>query len=639
MLTTRITRAGLAAAALMFALPLMAAPPSPASAAPQLGAPAEVKDRTGRDPEAEKSLGAQVYRETCASCHDAGLARAPQRLLLQDMTPETIHRALTQGAMRPQAEALSAQQKVAVAEYVAGRKLGTSDAAASLKICTGAAARFDLAEPPVFAGWGLDAANTHAIPPAVSGITAENAPRLKLKWAFGFPNSSRARSQPALAGGAIIVGNHNGTVYALDRESGCVRWAFAAAAEVRTGIVVSPWRAGDARARPLVYFGDTAGNAYAVSLWSGKLAWKVRADAHPATLVTASPVLHGGTLYVPVSSLEEAFATSPGYACCNFRGSVLALDARTGRRKWRTYLVAPATRQGAAQSGVDKLGSSGVAVWNSPAIDVKRGQLLFATGDNYSLPATELSDSVIALDLRTGRIKWHYQATAGDAWNVACVTKTSDSCPDEAAPDFDFGAGTVLVAGKDGKEYVLAGQKSGWVYALDPASGKLAWKKRAGRGSSIGGVHFGMAASGGRLFVPVSDRFIMGQDSFPAQPGLHALDIATGAILWRAPSPQVCGDNPLCGVGYGGSVTASGDVAVIGGDDGHLRVYDAATGKVLWDTDTAVSFATVNGVAGKGGSISGGVAPIAYRGQLFVPSGYGFASKMPGNVLLVYGVE
>ena len=597
-------------------------------------------DWTGRDPKAEQSLGAGVYRDTCAACHNAGVGRAPQRFILQDMTPEAIHTALTRGAMRQQAAALSAEQKSAVAEYLTGRKLGATSPATALNMCKGAPARFDLAEPPTFTGWGLDPASTRAIPSAVSGLGTGNASRLKLKWAFAFPGSQRARSQPALAGGAIVVGNHNGTVYALDRESGCVRWAFAAQAEVRTGIVVSPWVAGNRAARPLVYFGDVAGNAYAVSLLGGKLVWRVKADPHPATVLTGTPTLHAGTLYVPVSSNEEAFATSPAYACCNFRGSVLALDARTGRQKWRTWLVGVPVRQGANQQGLDKLGPSGVAVWNSPAIDAKRGQLIVATGDNYSLPATNLSDAVVALDLATGRIRWHYQATAGDAWNVACAFKgISDSCPDEAAPDFDFGAGTILAKGLNGREYVLAGQKSGAVYALDPASGALVWKKRIGHGSASGGVHFGMAAEGGRLFVPISDRFAMDNDPFPLSPGLFALDIASGETVWASRDLTDCKGSPRCLAGYAGSVTVTGGVVLAGADDGHLRIFQAATGGLLWEDQTAREFTTVNGIPGKGGSISGGVAPLAYKGTVIVPSGYGFASKLPGNVLLVYGVE
>jgi polyvinyl alcohol dehydrogenase (cytochrome) len=609
-------------------------------AAAQADAPAEIPDWTGREPNTEKSMGAEVYRGTCAACHDAGLGRAPQRFVLQDMTPAAVHNALTRGAMRLQGAALSAEQKLAVAEYLTGRKLGGGQAGAQPKLCSAAAARFDMAEPPVLAGWGLDPAGSHAIPAEVSGITPENAPRLKLKWAFAFPDSQRARSQPALAGGAILVGNHNGTVYALDRASGCVRWAYPAQAEVRTGIVVSPWRAGDRAARPLVYFGDTAGMVYAVGLLDGRLAWQRKTDLHPAAVITGTPTLYAGTLYVPVSSVEEAFATNPAYACCNFRGSVLALDGRSGKRRWRTWLVGAPRVQGASKSGLDKLGPSGVAVWNSPLVDVKRGQLIFATGDNYSLPATQLSDSVVALDLRTGRIRWHYQATAGDAWNVACVFKTSDSCPDEAAPDFDFGAGVVLASGTDGRELALAGQKSGEVFALDPATGRLVWRNRVGHGGPSGGIHFGMAAQAGRLFVPMSDRHNTGKSPLPLRPGLFALDVASGAILWEAPDTSTdCKGNPQCLIGYGGSVTATGGTVLIGSDTGELRIFDAATGKLIWRDDTTRVFTTVNGAMAKGGSISGGVAPIAYRGNVIVPSGYGYASKLPGNVLLVYGAE
>jgi polyvinyl alcohol dehydrogenase (cytochrome) len=620
----RLLAPALAAALAVFGLSLAgAAPPTP-----------EVKDFTGRDPVLESWPGAAVYHADCAACHDAGVNRAPQKINLIDMTPEAIHAALTDGPMRPQGSALSEEQKVQVAEYLSGRKMGSATAAAALRMCTGAAAHFDLSEPPVFTGWGLDPASTHAIPAAVSGLDKAGVGRLTLKWAFGFPNSSRARSHPTVAGGAVLVGNYNGSVYALDRRTGCVRWAFPAQAEIRTGIVVSPWSAGDRAARPLVYFGDVKGNAYAVHLLDGTLAWKQRADAHPAAIITGTPTLWQDTLYVPISSSEEAFASAPGYACCNFRGSVVALDARTGAEKWRTWLVDPATAQGSE----NKLGPSGVAVWNSPSIDPVRHQLYIATGDNYSEPATALSDSIMALDLATGRIKWHYQAFGNDAWNVDCYTKTGGNCPDEKAPDFDFGAGTVLAKGKDGKQLVMAGQKSGWVYAIAPDSGALVWKTRVGRGSPGGGVHFGMAADNGILFVPVTDNAFYGPDDYPASPGLHALDIATGRILWNAPSPTKCAIMQ-CSAGFGGSISATAGMVISGSDDGHLRVYDGATGKVLWETDTAQPFTTVDGVAAHGGAISGGVAPIAYKGDVIVPSGYGYAGKKGGNVLLVYGVS
>jgi polyvinyl alcohol dehydrogenase (cytochrome) len=591
------------------------------------------------DPAREASAGAQVYRANCAACHEAGVGRAPQKYNLADMTPEAIHYALTKGPMQPQGSALSDEQKIQVAEYLSGRKFGAAVAETALNKCTGAAAKFDLNEPPAFSGWGLDPASTHAIPAATSGLDKANVGHLRLKWAFGVPNSTRMRSLPAVAGGAILVGNYNGSVYALDRATGCVRWAFPASAEIRTGILVSPWRAGDTRAKPLVYFGDVSGNVYAVDLLTGTQAWKIRANDHPATIITGTPTLWRGTLYVPISSNEEAFATQPGYNCCSFRGSIVALDGATGREKWRTWLVGEPVKHGTTRDGSDWLGPSGVAVWNSPLIDARRGQLIFATGDNYSLPDTDLSDSIMALDLNTGRIKWHYQALAGDAWNVACVVKTSASCPDEQAPDFDFGAGTTLARGKNGREYVLAGQKSGWVYAVDPATGRLAWKTRVGRGSPSGGVHFGMAADGGLVFVPITDNFKFGPPDFPASPGVYALDIATGAFVWKQPSPVTGCETMLCHPGYGGALAVTGGMVLAGADDGHVRVFDGATGKLLWDEPTAHDYTTINGVPAHGGAISGGVGPIAYKGTLIVASGYGFASKPNGNVLLVYGVE
>lgn len=585
--------------------------------------------------------GAALYRQHCASCHDEGINRAPQRRQIGEMTPEAIHRALTDGAMIGQADALTAAEKVAVSEYLAGRRLGAATAPAAQWRCTGRRARFAMDEPPAFSGWGLDPQGSHAIPAAVSGLDRAKVGRLRLKWAFGFPESARVRSQPAVAGGAILVGNQNGKVYALDRETGCLRWHFAARAEVRTGIVVTPWRAGDRKAQPLVFFGDLTGTVYAVRLRDGTLAWQSRADTHPAAVITGTPTLWEGTLYVPVSSLEEAFATARGYPCCSFRGSVVAMDASTGRERWRTWLVGEPQARTPNRDGIDQFGPSGVAVWNSPAIDAKRGQLFVATGDNYSLPATGLSDAVVALDLATGHIRWHYQALAGDAWNVACVTNSSANCPDEDAPDFDFGAGTILAKGRDGRERVLAGQKSGRVWALDPDTGKLAWQTRVGRGSAAGGVLFGMAAADGRLFVPIADRADFGPPDFPSSPGLHALDIAGGGIAWSAPSPvDACKGRPAgCVPGYGGSVTTTAGMVLAGGDDGRLTVYDAADGRVLWQADTLGPFASVNGIPARGGAISGGAAPIAHRGQVIVASGYGYAGKMTGNALLVYEAD
>ncbi len=590
------------------------------------------------DPETA-AKGQAIYEQVCAGCHEAGVNRAPQRFILSQMTPESIHRALTEGVMQLQSSGLSADEKVAVAEFVTKRKLGTGETAAAPKMCIGDAAAFDRNDTPAFSGWGMDLASTHSVADDLAGITRKNVGKLKLKWAVGFPNALRARSQPMVAAGAVFVGSHNGTVYALDQKTGCARWTFAASGEVRNGIVISPWQKGDATANPLLFFGDLVGNAYAIEAFTGKLVWRQKMDEHQSVTLTASPALYKDTLFIPVSSLEEGAAADPKYPCCTFRGSLVAVDSRTGEHKWRTYFAAEAKERGKNSHGTPQFGPSGNPIWNTPSIDEKRRQIYVATGDNYSTPADDMSDAIVALDLDTGKIKWHYQALANDAWNVACSEKDKANCPDEDGPDYDFGAGVVLAKGKDGRDYVMAGQKSSIAYGLDPDTGKLVWKNQVGRGGVVGGIHFGMAASKGRLFVPVSDVPDGKTYDIPANPGLFALDVVTGKYVWKAPSKDVCNGRDFCHPGYSGAITATDQLVFAGSNDGWFRAYDAATGKILWQDDTTRTVKTLNGTSAHGGSMGGGAGPVVYRGMVYMNSGYGFAGKMPGNVLMAYSVE
>jgi polyvinyl alcohol dehydrogenase (cytochrome) len=281
-----------------------------------------------------------------------------------------------------------------------------------------------------------------------------------------------------------------------------------------------------------------------------------------------------------------------------------------------------------------------VAVWSAPLVDAARGVVYIATGDNYTRPATELSDAIVALDLKTGAIRWASQVTAGDSWNVACFAGASGpNCPEDAGPDADFGAAPVLAKGADGKDYLLAGQKSGVAYALDPDSGEVLWETRIGRGGEVGGVHFGIAAEGGKLYVPIHDPAFPGGQAEPGRPGLNAIDIATGKVVWSAAAANACGATPLCQPGYSAAISVTPELVLAGSVDAHLRIFDAGTGAVLWDEDTNRPYPTVNGVAGHGGSMSGGTAPLAVDGTLIFNSGYAFLGKLPGNVLLVYAVE
>jgi polyvinyl alcohol dehydrogenase (cytochrome) len=581
--------------------------------------------------------GSAVYDTHCAACHDGSVQKAPHRLMIELMTPEAIHTTLTTGLMAEQGAVLSAAERTVVSEYLGGKSMGSESPA--LFTCTTQDDGFDTDQPPRVGGWGLQPTNTRMFPDPTAGLDREDLAKLQLKWAFAFPGANRARSQPVVAGGAIYVGGHNGVVYALDRKTGCVRWSYESAAEVRTGIIVESWSRGDGEASPRAFFGDVLGNVYAIDAMTGKGLWRVRADEHPNATITGSPSLHDGRLYVPVSSLEVSLAADPSYECCTGRGAVLALDAVTGNRIWKTYTIAETPKvQGRNRSGTNMIGPSGAMVWTTPAIDSKRNQLYVGTGENMSSPATPTSDAIFALDLETGAVNWIFQATPDDAWNVACGSPSPDSCPREDGPDFDFGAAVMLLTTTEAGDLVVGGQKSGIVHALNPDTGAVAWQTRVGRGGIQGGVHFGMAADADRLYVPITDMNDGRSYPTPARPGVHALDPNTGEELWWSEAPGVCAGRQFCHPGVSQAITVAADMVFAGGMDGVLRIHDATNGDVLWQVDSTQTVRTVSGIEAFGGSFGGGSGPVLDDGLLVLSSGYGIYLHMPGNLLMVFEV-
>jgi len=488
--------------------------------------------------------------------------------------------------------------------------------------------------PALASNWGLSADNNRNISSQTAGWQREDLAAMAPKWAVQFPGANRARAQPTFAGGLMFVGSHPGKVYALEQHTGCQVWSYQAAGEVRTGIVVSPW--GQSDPSPQLFFGDVLGNVYALDAATGEQLWRMRADEHPNATITGTPSLLGDTLYVPISSLEVSLAIDPEYACCTFRGSVLALDTATGEQEWKTYTIeeTPGVFK-QTSAGTDVIGPSGATVWNSPSIDVERNQLYIGTGENMSSPATKTSDALFAMDLTTGKVNWVFQGTPNDAWNVACDTDTPQNCPEEDGPDFDFGGATLLVTGSTAGDLLIGGQKSGMVHAVNPDTGSVAWQTRVGRGGIQGGVHFGMAASGDRLFVPISDMADGRSYEDPDRPGMHALDINSGEILWSTIHDDRCAGRNFCHPGISQVPTVIGDVVVAGAMDGIARAYDLVTGEVIWEIDSTQEFDTVLGQRSRGGSFSGGAGPIAFGGMLVLSSGYGIYNHMPGNLLLV----
>ena len=492
---------------------------------------------------------------------------------------------------------------------------------------------------PRWNGWGADPANSRFQPTAMAGLTRDQVPSLRLKWAFGFSGRSSAVAQPTIVGGLLFVGGGDREVYALDAKTGCARWAFKTQAVVRTAISFAPISGTDQFA---VFFGDLRANAYAVNAITGALIWKTKVEDHPAALITGAPTLHSGILYVPVSSMEEATGTPAAYQCCTFRGSVVALDIATGKQIWKGYTVPEAPRPTKRNAmGTQLYGPSGAAVWSAPTIDVQRQALYVATGDNYSDPPSETSDAILAFDLATGRLLWHRQATANDSYITSCLSADRTNCPESNGPDHDFGQSPILVTMRSGQRVLVAGQKSGVVHALDPdQEGKILWQTRVGKGGPLGGIMWGSAADQDRVYVANSDvRFTPGgyKDLDPnAGGGLFALDLATGKISMQVP-PVPCGSRSRCSPALAAAVTAIPGVVFSGGMSGYLRAYATDDARLLWEVDTARDYPIVNGGSARGGAMDG-PGPTIVDGTLYVNSGYAQWGGLPGNVLLAFEV-
>jgi polyvinyl alcohol dehydrogenase (cytochrome) len=593
--------------------------------------------------------GAALYKERCASCHDSPQGRVPSFGAIKQMTGEAIYGALTNGAMKSQTQGLSTQEMISLVVYI-GPTGNAGAKPAFEKSCTGntSLTADSITSRGAWGGWSPSVTNSRYQNAKAAGLPAADVPRLKLKWAFNLGAVTMARGQPAVAGNRVFTGTLAGDVYAIDINSGCIYWSFKATAGVRSGIAV-----GNAHGVPAVFFGDRSAVMYALNAASGELLWKTRPVEHQLAESTATPQFYKGVIYQGFSSIEESLVVDPNAACCSFRGSVVALDAATGRIIWESFTIGEAAK--ATASG-KQLGPSGVAIWSTPTIDERKGALYVATGDNYSHPVTDTSDAVLAFDLKTGKLLWSRQLMQGDAYNGACSSRQPANCPDKNGPDFDFGQPPILVelSGAQpggGKRALVIAQKSGMVHAIDPdAEGKILWQTRVGAGGLLGGSQWGSAADSRRIYVAISD-VVLHTVTDPKAPGgrrivpdpkkgggLHAIDLRSGAIVWSA-RPATCpATQAICSPAQSAAVTAIPGAIFSGSLDGHMRAYSTTDGRVIWDFNTAREFPTVNGKPGRGGSIDATGAAVA-GGLVFVHSGYNQFGGMPGNVLLAFSVD
>jgi polyvinyl alcohol dehydrogenase (cytochrome) len=608
------------------------------------------------------------FLQTCAVCHGR-VDRAADLTVLQNLSPEKIYETITTGSMKAQAANLTNEQKIKIAEFVSGRTLGVAesgDASRMSNVCASNPPVRSEPSAPAWNGWSPDVlTNTRYQPSKAANMSPAAVARLQLKWAFAFPATYSTYGEPTIVDGHVFIGTDSGYIYSIDAATGCVHWSFQAQAGLRTPPMIAPIRPGSSRMA--AFTGDIRGNVYSLDATTGELLWKVPVDPHPLSRIMAALKVYDGRVYVPVANREETTSAGYDYVCCTSRGLVAALDTATGKQIWKTYTISETPGPRKNSKGVDFIGPSGASVWGTVALDPKRRAVYASTGNAFSEPDVGRSDAVIAMDMDTGKILWVQQVEYGDVWhNANCPGGPPPAgfpprsagripamrsqagrgaeggrgggagrgaqpaarpapppyyyCPDLKGPDWDFSAGVMLVNLPNGKSLVVAGQKSGVVWAFDPdQKGALAWKSDISRGEIL----FGAAADDEYGYFGMSGG------------ALTAVRLKDGLERWNTyidPQPSMASHR-----GITAAVSLIPGVVFTCGLDGMLRAFSAFDGRSLWEYDTTQPVKTVNGVAGKGGSIgSAGVTIV--DGMLYVTSGYiGFLNGQPGNLLLAFG--
>jgi polyvinyl alcohol dehydrogenase (cytochrome) len=456
--------------------------------------------------------------------------------------------------------------------------------------------------------WPVDGANNFdwRYQASESLIGANNASTLAPQWVFNTQGDVSAT--PTSQNNVVYFPDWAGNLYAADAKTGTLIWSRSIASY--NGQPNSIARVSPAIHDQELIIGDNVGavlphagaDIMAVDRATGNLLWITQVDAHPAAVITSSPTISGNTVLVGVSSLEEYFAAVPGYVCCTFRGSMVALNVNTGKILWKTYTVPP--------------GYSGGAIWGTPAVDQLNSHSVYVgTGNNYSVPSSvsaceaaaggedpsctapdDYFDSAMSFDLTSGKVNWGHPLTAYDAWNISC-SSTQVNCPVPRGPDYDFGSGPNFL----GSNLVGFGQKSGIYWALNPHDGSIVWATQVGPGGTTGGIEFGPATDGKRIYVAITN-----SEHYPYKlyngpvitwGSWAALDANTGQFIWQVadPSPNTDQNEDM------GSVSVANGVLYAPSFSGYVYAINSATGAFLWSFNTGGT--VVDGPALASGSV------------------------------------
>jgi len=586
--------------------------------------------------------GAGIFQDNCASCHgDPDIPRAHSLQTLQTMSADDLQLALTEGLMAAQGAALSPTARTLLIDFLAR---DNDDSWVAAMFCDSADRQVDLDQPVYLSRFGIDENNSRYMSAEQAGLGKDDMGGLELAWAIGFPGAGALRSSPVLVGDTLFYAA-NGTrkIFALDAESGCARWVFDSPTRLRSSLTYGLLGSNGPAA---VIYGDAVGFVYALDAKNGQLIWLKDVRSHGRGIrITGAPLLHDNKVIVPISNSGVGTAADPNYECCEGHGAVTALNASDGEILWEYHTMPEAQYTGSVNArGIPLKGPSGAPIWSTPTVDTNRGLIYVTTGENTSHPATDTSDAIIALNLETGEPRWLFQGLERDVWNMACGrNRDRANCPDQeqsALKDYDFGGSAILVNTEHG-DILLAGQKSGDLWALEPDTGELLWQQRIGDGTALGGNHWGIASDGTRVFLPINDPGVA-REGFTPRPGMYSFFVTSGEPSWSyrlQPACEAGRDQRVnaCRSRFGMSATPLlVDGALISaGIDGRLYIFDKDSGEILFEYDTVREYSTINGVAGIGGSIdSHSIA--AGGGMLFIGSGYGRFNQTPGNVLLAF---
>ena len=566
---------------------------------------------------------------------------------------QTINYALTDGKMKGQGTGLNEEQRGQLINFLTGNTSPTVDNWTKNMMCAANRRTVDLSSPTVV-GYGFDRTNTRSMTARQAGLTKAQLSNMELAWAIAIPGATEMRAQAAVVGKTVFWPvSQAGAVYAFDvsdTAKPCLKWVYKTptGAPLRTNAAYGV----PADGRGIIVVSGLDTTVYALDAKTGVPIWAPRKlGSYSWSMSTGTATILKDRIIVPVSQNEISNAANNNNKCCDNHGVILSLDPKTGAQQWRYDTMPDAQALRDRGDGKMLYGPSGAPIWNSPSVDEKRGLIYFGTGEANSPPAHHNTDALIAIGLTDGKEKWSMQATANDIYNSGCGANPRPdqlNCVRETVfRDVDFGSSSILGRLNRGIEVVYNGQKSGTVWALQPDTGRLLWRKDLGTGGALGGVHWGMAFWNDTVFAPVSAAGRNIPNELPVDPniiksGLYALDANTGAIKWNAVStPDCTGDRPqripACerAIGFSTAPAVIDGAVIAAALDGYVHIYDANTGRELWKYDTARPYTGINGVAGRGGAIDG-VSITAANGLLLMNSGYGSFGQQGGNMLLAF---